>query len=308
MNNTAILDRFTAELAQSSPNTMQGRRRYAQMWLDSAGPPPWGRDKVIAFLQELEKRYSGGTCRNIYSVVKRVCDAARAVQDEERGQILSTIDPADPAAVATILKALATPPVSWPMGKREGPAVVRGKTLALPLESAKRMIQCARAGGLDAACAAFLALSTVYGPRRGELCLVTPEHIDYRAKTVQILTAKGGEQRAHLLPEAIIPYLRRHDFSRAYTLFGMSRLFLVTEYKAGLEHQKGVSWHGYRHLLDSLLLDAGLPMPQVKTFLRWKLGASAEMALGYYRAPAGLDQEVFRVHPLLALWENGVNE
>jgi integrase len=270
----AILERFREELWRSPPEVVRMRVRWARRWLEEAGPPPWPRGKVIAFVRRLEREgYSPGTVRHVYGIVKRVFDAAG---------------------------------VHWEMGKRGAPRVSITDVLrpALSVEEVERMVAAAKKGPPDRA--AFLALCTTYGMRRLELCLVAPGDVDYRAGRILVRTVKGGDPRVHLLPDEIAPWLRRHDFSRRYSPGDLSLMWLDLEREAGVERRELQGWHSVRRALDSYLLDtARLPLHVVYSFLRWKTPSALLAAMPYrylIKSPEEVDREVFAVHPFLPMW------
>ena len=271
MDAAEILTRFTDELWQSSPHTVSSRVFYAKLWLDFASRPPekWDRSLVISFLKRLEAEgYAKGTQRNIFQIVKRVFDAAVA---------------------------------PWPMGKRGAPKVQAADVVkpAAELDEIRTMVVAARTGKLEADQACFLALSTTYGLRREELVRIGGNHVDYKMERIWIDTCKGGVQRYQVIPCEIVPYLRSHDFNKAYSLFDMSSLYGEIEEKAGVPHRDGAGWHSPRRALDTILVQ--WDYIRCKIFLRWKL--TGDMALAYVTLdPLKVDREVFEVHPFLPFW------
>jgi len=300
-----ILKRFEDDLYQSSPRTARARVTDAQRFLAFAGPPPWNRQTVIRYIRHLEKQdYAPGTIRLEYSIVKRVFDAAKAIHEEDQRAFIFSVDPNNPSAVAEIIKALSAPPPTWDMGKRGAPKVAAKDVVApaLTAEEIQTMVETAKAGRLEDDEVAFLAVSTTYGLRREEMVRIEPEHFDWGEKTIYILTCKGGDERLHLIPEEIIPWLAGHDFSKRYSLFALSKMYRQIEAKSGIGHREGAGWHSPRRQLDTMLMDI-LPMPQVKTFLRWKTRSSSEMPMRYYSAGLErLERAVFSVHPFVPFW------
>lgn len=301
----AVLKRFEEELSRSAPAVRRQRVAYAHMYLEHADPSaPWSRTAVQKFLNWIERQgYAGTTQALIYSVVRRLFDAARVVAEEERQQALTTVDPQDPAAVREILLALATPLPIWPMGKRDGPKSGSVMAPALTKEEVGLMVTLAIRNELADHEAAYLAVATTYGPRREELSRLNPESVDWKKGTIFIDTCKGGVAREHQIPPQIAAHLKKYDFSTYYSPFNMSRLYISIEARAGVEHREGAGFHSLRRLLDTALVDK-LGTAKAATFLRWKTKASSEMALRYYTAEADrVDAQVFAKHPLLPLWE-----
>jgi len=200
-----ILDHFLSELSQSSEHTRQGRAFYVQKFLSFAGDRPlseWNKSLVNEFLRQVRKEgYAPGTIRSVYGIVKRVFDSAKAVHEAEKTRLISEVDPNDTGAIAQLIKALSLPGPNWDMGKRSAPRVEAEDMVkpATTFEEMEIMIAAARDGILTSAEKAYLALSSIYGFRREELCRVRPEHLDFEKKTIYVLTCKGGERRNQLL-------------------------------------------------------------------------------------------------------------
>jgi len=180
------------------------------------------------------------------------------------------------------------------------------------------MVEAAKDDRLDTAPACFLALSTVYGLRREEMCALESGDVDLKHGSIFISTIKHGRERYHLIPAEIKPYLEAHDFSKSYNLTQMSRLFWVIVNGSGLEALKPqrLGWHSIRHTVKTLLDDSGLSLIAVHQFMRWK-GAEREFAMDVrYHAShfvgldgarvvteeAESDKEIFEKHPLLQFW------
>lgn len=296
----AILARFEAELSESSPHTIQSRVPYARMWLVFAGDnfSEWNKVLVNKFLAKLrEDGYSPGTIRQIYSVVKRVFDAAKAVYEMEKASLISVIDPNDPAAVAQVIKAMALPGPTWDLGKRAAPKVEREQTITprLTLQQVEALIKT----DLKPADTAYLALSSIYGLRCGELCAVKREHIDFQNKTIYVMTEKDGERRNQLLCDEVIPYLQNYDFPRPLSLSGMTKLYHRICSRAGIEYEYGSGWHSMRRFLDDELIRL---FGDFKThvFFRWK---QSSMPAHYFGAMLEVDQEILAGHPVVKIWQ-----
>jgi len=309
MNKNQILDQFQEDLAHSGDHTKSSRSYYAQKWLDFAGDTPpeqWDKRLVQKFMKQVAKEgYAAGTQRNIYEIARRVFAAAGEVWESEKRSVLSKIDPHNPNSMPELFKVVISQPPSWPMAKRDGPVVGIDDVVkpALTFEEIETMIGAAKEGKLATDEAAFLALSTTYGLRREEMKRITTNDIDYNVGSIFIRTAKGGDPRPHKLATEIIPYLKRHDFNQEYSLFSLSRFYILIEHRAGGIHREGAGWHSIRRRLDALLMDR-LSIPAVRLFLRWKVRSSSDMPLSYYSKDLDEnDTEVLAVHPFTKLWE-----
>ena len=306
-----ILDRFISDLYNSNDKVKRSRSHYARMWLEFAGEPPWSREVVLAFEKKLkDEGFAEGTVRQVYSIVKRVFDSAQAVAIEQQQKLIASIDPAnpDPAMLATAIKALGTKVPTWDMGKRGAPKVTHRHTPTLTLDQLTTMVTAARTDGFEPDQKAFLALSSVYGLRRGELAAIRPEHIDYKKKTLFVMTEKGGQQRPQLIADELLPVLQAFDFKRQYSDFDLSRMWHVIEQKAGLKHEPDTGFHSIRRYLDTALKDLwGQDAMQVKIFFRWKTSSSADMSERYYhKDPLEIDREVCNKHPIVPLWRGNI--
>ena len=164
--------------------------------------------------------------------------------------------------------------LDWPFRRGEAPLIRQRDEYkpALAPELIRIMVEAAKNGRLDTSPACFLALSTVYGLRREEMCDLQPGDVDLKADTIFINTAKHGRERYHLIPAEIKPYLEGHDFSKRYNLTQMSQLFWVVVNRSGLEalRPQRLGWHAIRHTVSTLLDDSGLSLYAVHDFMRWK--------------------------------------
>lgn len=152
----------------------------------------------------------------------------------------------------------------------------------------------------------YMALSTVYGLRRGELKLIRREDVDFKAKRIEVRVLKQKRQvvrRRHLLPDEIIPILKGYSFPRI-SLEEVNALFKYAIQKAGIEDRPRLNFHSIRRALDTYLLDIGVPEPRVENFLRWsQAGWGRSMTRRYY-IPSfeEIDREIFEKHPFLPYW------
>ena len=316
-----ILDHFVSDLSQSSDHTKKDRAFYAEKFLRFAADRPfsqWNKTLVNEFLDQLRgEGYAPGTIRKVYGIVKRVFDSAKAVHEVERTRLitevdLSKIDINKPSAVAELIKAqtemqkaMSLPGPLWDVGRRGAPRVASEDEVkpAATFEQLKAMIDMVKDGSLGIAEAIYLILSSIYGLRREELCRVRAEHLDFKEKTIYVLTAKGGERRNQLLCDEVIPILKEYDFSREYSPFKMSALYHRISAKAGIELKEGSGWHSPRRYLDTELVNL-FGQLHAHIFLRWKISSSSLMTERYYSEdPLQIDHEILTGgHPLVELW------
>ena len=148
---------------------------------------------------------------------------------------------------------------------------------------------------------ALMVLSTTWGLRAGEIIGVTQKDINKKAKTIKILTLKGGVPAEHLIPLQVYPYLAQYDFppvspAQLYTIFG------GISGAAGLTPVHRMSWHAIRHRLvtelDNRDVEGGIST--INKFMRWRTGGT----IGSYIGPeaARNDEKVYAKHPFLDCW------
>lgn len=258
--------------------------RYAQEFLDLAGGQP-DREAVIKYLDRLRKRkYSDGTVNFAFRVIRTLFNRNN---------------------------------LDWPFTRGEAPQIREDEVQAPALDPdlIGEMIMTVKTKGTPAE-AAFLSLSTTYGMRRIELIELTTDDVRVEDRTIHIATAKHGRERTHLIPEEILPHLKKHDFGTRMSEFGLLGVWYRMEYNIGLKHIDQVGFHSVRRTLNTLLLDS-LPEHVVMSFLRWKQRTSGHMPYRYsaqrFVGREGIttkvvgeakdvDSKVFEVHPFLNYW------
>jgi len=161
----------------------------------------------------------------------------------------------------------------------------------------------------------YLALATIYAPRRIELARLKAR--DIKDNTIFIDTAKKGEKRTHLIPDEILPVVEAYR-PRENNASSLSAMFDRISKKGLGEKRPGYGWHSFRRTLDTLLPIAlaknDKPLTLVGYFLRWSRKTTGSRFLGtpmggvYARPeimssdPYFIDKEVFEVHPFLPMW------
>jgi len=271
---TDILKQFESELWRSSQQTKSVMLYHAKKYLDFAdGDDPFDRATVLRYLKhlEVEEKYAVNTVRVAGHVIHRLFQVAQ---------------------------------VRFPLGKRWLPEVTDADKPVSTEDEIRQMIKAKLA--LDEL--AFLALSTTYGLRREELKRIQKEDIGYTNATIFIRTCKHGDQRVHILAKEIAPVLKKHNFTKEYTPNMLSQIWHSIEQKSGVEHKYSAGWHSIRRYLDTILLEkAGLENTAI--FLRWQISRSSFMPLHYIsKDTKQVDEEVFKVHPVLPLWQERLED
>ncbi len=299
-----VLRAFIEELSHSSPHTVSDRKFYATKFLEFAGDDlsKWNKQTVADFIKQLEaEEYASGTIRKIYGICKRCFDAAKTVHEAERVRLISTVDPKNPEAVAEVLEIISLPGPDWDLGKRSAPPVVEEVKPELSLEEVEKMVGAAKSVlALPEIC--YLALSSIYGLRCGELCAVRKEHLDFDAKTIFVLTEKGGERRQQLLCEEIIPILRSYNFETNFSHWQMSAMWWRVCSATGVNLGDGSGWDSFRRTISTILRPICGSL-DIKIFLRWKISASSDMTERNFSGDVlEADARVLEMHPIVRLW------
>ena len=153
----------------------------------------------------------------------------------------------------------------------------------------------------------YLAMSTTYGLRRGELLKSRYEHRDLLRRRVLVMTGKLGIQRWHIIPDAIIKDLS-WDFTNPMPLTNarrMSELFHYICIVSGVESKAQDGWHTIRRSLVRCLRRAGVPKDERWAFLRWKQKGDTDDIYAGELEPEdfeGIDQKVLSKHPFLPFY------
>lgn len=158
----------------------------------------------------------------------------------------------------------------------------------------------------------YLALATTYGPRREEIGRVRGR--DIRDNTLVIRTVKRGQQRQHLIPEEIAPFISGWR-PRERTAGAISHRFQKIMLKSGLGKRPGWGFHCIRRTLLTLLVTNlaknDYPPSWAAEYMRWSKKSVGAIFLGSSMAgiyahpevlstdPFELDRVVFSIHPFL---------
>ena len=211
--------------------------------------------------------------------------------------------------------------LDWPYRRGEAPVVREDRINAPAIDPGiiNDMIGIARCGGMTNREAAVLALSTTYGPRRGELLALQPTDI-ILPDVIHIATEKHGRFRSHIIPPEITPYLENYDFQKMNERDLLVIWYRLEDY-VSFPHFDQMGFHSIRRTLATLLGD-DLPSNIVRDFLRWKHGTSSDMVYRYSATSfigrdgpqtkitgeaRTVDTKVFAVHPWLPKWRGEIS-
>lgn len=158
----------------------------------------------------------------------------------------------------------------------------------------------------------YLALSTIYGLRQGEMLKTQREDIDIREETILIHTEKGGRIRKHLIPEPIWLILTGFSFNHA-SESQINMIFKRICSGAKVKRKRRENWHSPRRRLITELITRGVKREEVANFMRWKNTGGITQHRGrndptamvdkyYHPEDKAVDEEVFSKHPFLESW------
>ena len=199
----------------------------------------------------------------------------------------------------------------WEFPKLSMPKV-KAEDVYRPIFSLAEMEKIIRVGRevLDGSSLAYLALSSIYGLRREEICKADLN--DKSNGHLRVNTVKGGNVTLHLIPVEIKEYLDGYEPIKVRTL---TLRFKTIMHKVGVElaNIDGLrggevgGWHMVRRSLATELVKAEVSVINIVRFMRWSDNTFAK-ELGMLSIYAKKDQEavdtdIFRVHPFLGFWK-----
>jgi len=169
---------------------------------------------------------------------------------------------------------------------------------AFELDGVIDLIKAARESG-NLQWQVIMVLSTIWGLRAGEIIQLTKQDISKKARTIKILTLKGGVPAEHVVPEQVYPYLAKYDFP-PLSESQLRRIFAGVNQAAGLQRVRRKAFHAIRHRLVTELGLQDLGELTINSFMRWHTGGT----IGSYFGPeaARNDMKVYPKHPFLKYW------
>jgi len=172
------------------------------------------------------------------------------------------------------------------------------------MEQLQTMIDWAKENGSKAA-KFYLALSSVFGFRRVELCSLTEEN--FVNNYIVVKPKKRGRTRQHRIPpeiEDMVYGFRPSGMNEAT----MSRFFRSLAKKAGVSLPRRAGWHSIRRLLVTSLFESGVDPMLISKFMGWSLVRPAVAFISpmveiYTRIESDrVDEEIYAQHPILPMW------
>ncbi len=284
------LDRYARALG-GSPSSRQ-RIAAAQRWLIDGGPLT--REGLTAWAERLLGEYKPTTVAWYLGCVMGLCKACRLTYPGVSVRLDLT-----PANVVTA-----------------GPQFVSRLVRSAIASAPPRQL-------------GWLALSTIYGCRAGELVAWRREYL--AGDRVWIQAEKDSRSRWYWCPPAVARALGRalwQPVDDTVVYDGWGELLAA----AGQARHRGTAWHSIRHGLVRAMEDAGIPDAAARRFLRWRSGEDPRDRIRrlYVEQVTGelgedgrvqavgaevgglkdIDQEVWAKHPYLGLWtgQGGVGD
>lgn len=258
-----------------------------RMFIDFAGLPPYKTQDIVNYMSMLKKRkYKSGYIQNHRNVIK---------------------------AFYAFLGKESPFPDRQRKGKRHS---LLTDYEVPPIFDMEEVIEMIHSNKLDSRQRAFLAMSTTFGFRRGEIGSLTAESFNFDDASFRVLILKSREWRTHTIPHQITPTLIKYGFRESLSPPSMSRIFNLIKKRCGFGHRKGYkgySWHAIRRRLAIELDNLGsLTYRELHQFMNWKSSSTfrgqretiSPILMRYTeREPHELDLKVFEVHPFLKYWE-----
>lgn len=149
---------------------------------------------------------------------------------------------------------------------------------------------------------AFLAVATIYGPRREELARLRADN--FTEDTISFPTVKGGEIRNHGLPAEIQQHVHAYGWPEI-SVWATGQLFKQLSRDADYPVQNGFNWHAIRRGLITGLGSARTNPIAIQQFMGWRQPRYAELTMqSVYTnwSPDEIDAMIYENHPFLEAW------
>ncbi len=208
--------------------------------------------------------------------------------------------------------------LTWPFHKNDSPVPNDPHQPVLTEDEIKRLILFQ---GFNHAERFYLALSTTWGPRVGEMARLHKINYDHEKITLQIEKQKKVVKRTHLIPDEIKSVFTAYHFNE-HGGAGLMFMFRRMCQKAGIEREAREGFHAVRRFLDTYFKYAVVQFrgdnmsayPLWAESCGWSKGkqginfAGSAMAGRYAhdevlsQDPFWIDRLLYSVHPFLKVW------
>lgn len=164
-----------------------------------------------------------------------------------------------------------------------------------------------------------IAMSTVYGLRRIEICSILSEDINMENNTIYIKTAKAGVDggRWMYIPIEIRSIIKNNlDNCKNRSALYISSTFwyIMDKCSINIDSNRG-GWHMIRRRLIIELTKVGLTDIEIIKFMRWKTKDNISSMLYRYSSTEpneevieNIDKKVFELHPFLKYFKVGITK
>ena len=290
--NLRLLEAYRRSLPDSARSSYG---RNAEVFLDWAGNRPLNADTVRTWIEKRRRAgYADGTLRHEFGVIHRLFEVNSLEWSFRRGDapLIREHEEFAPALAIEDVQVMVDVVLGrvQPQGPTKPTATHR----------------------------AFLALSTVWALRRGEMIEVNPESLNAKQKLIFVKTLKEGRQRWHVVPDYMWPHLEGYGFSTPASRSALTILFDELKIMVGFTRETGlyIGWHSIRRSFEKAAFEAGFSIADIHSFCRYKRPTS-NMPLRYGTArtvshtgvieqiatdDAKLDARFYEAHPFPQMW------
>ncbi|MDI6780819.1 MAG: site-specific integrase [bacterium] len=172
-------------------------------------------------------------------------------------------------------------------------------TPSLSIDNVRDIIHITKQRG-NLADMSYLALSTIYGLRCGELASITRK--DIRGNVLHVKPLKKNVERDHLIPDEI-SFICEYPFEEQ-SLSAMNLLFTKICLYAGYKKKHCEGWHSPRRSLIEGLYESGIIPVYINFFIRWSPQNIGQRYVIQAKSnnPITADRLIFEKHPFLPFW------
>lgn len=292
MHHQALLDKYSASVAETSRHELTAKMAKYLAWLGSRTPTPEEAQRWIGKMKK--EGYADNTLKKEYETIRQLHKINSLPWEVSRG------------AAPRVNKENVWRPS---LGTQAIKAMI---SVALQPNRVPR--------GLwrpDSRDICFLFLSTIWGLRRIEMARLQPSDINRQSSLIHIETAKHGRSRWHWVPPDVMHFITDWGFTYPASATTCSRIFNQWRLAVGLQTDQELGWHSIRRSLARHLIEAGVSPERRKQFMRWAMDMKEDMGETYGTAPVvdldgasqrlvvdeqKNDEAVLGAHPFLPFW------